>query len=134
MAGGRPEITIDWKQVDNLLLAGCSGSEIAAYLGIHKDTLYDQTLRHFKVSFTDYSVEKRQKGESILRAKQFELASKGDKMMLIWLGKNRLRQKDTPDDVIVSEEIKSQFEALMGQLTSMRATKSSNKTNNESMS
>ena len=52
---GRAEITIDWKQVENLLMAGCSGAEIAASLGMHPETLYDRVVKEFKISFTDYS-------------------------------------------------------------------------------
>lgn len=134
MPAGRPEITIDWKQVDNLLVAGCTGTEISSFLGVHPDTLYNQTEKFYGVKFSDYSAQKRQKGDSILRAKQFELASRGDKMMLIWLGKNRLKQKDTPDEITVTEEIKTQFDALMGQLSSIRSTNPSSKINNDSKS
>jgi len=31
---------IDWKKVDNMLVAGCKGPEIAGEFGIHADTLY----------------------------------------------------------------------------------------------
>lgn len=98
--GGRAEITLDMKQIDDLLTAGCTGTQVAAYFGIHKDTLYDRIVKEKGVSFSDYSAYKRQKGESLLKATQFAKAigasKKGDNMMLIWLGKNMLDQSDSP--------------------------------------
>lgn len=95
---GRAEITIDWKQVENLLMAGCSGAEIAASLGMHPETLYDRVVKEFKISFTDYSYKYKQKGDSLLKAKQFESAIKDKNIpMQIWLGKQRLGQKDKTD-------------------------------------
>lgn len=93
---GRPEAPIDWKQVENLLMAGCSGTEVAAALGIHPDTLYLRVVSELKYeSFTAFSAEFRQKGDSLLKAKQFESAIKDKNIpMQIWLGKNRLNQTD----------------------------------------
>lgn len=91
---GRPEIEIDWKKVDFLLEADCTGTEVAAQLGIHPDTLYNRIVSKYGESFTDYSAKKKQKGESNLRAAQYQKALKGDNHMLIWLGKNRLKQRD----------------------------------------
>ena len=52
----KTKVKIDWKQVENLLMAGCSGVEIAASLGIHENTLYLKVVSELKYkSFTDYS-------------------------------------------------------------------------------
>ena len=95
----KPHIPIDWKQVENLLMAGCSGTEVAAALGIHPDTLYLRVVSELKYeSFTAYSAEFKQKGDSLLKAKQFESAIKDKNIpMQIWLGKQRLGQKDKTD-------------------------------------
>lgn len=90
----RPEKPIDWNLVDNLLMANCHGTEIAAHFDMHPKTFYAKVEDKFKMTFTEYSLEKKQKGDSILRAKQYEKAVKGDNVMLVWLGKNRLGQKD----------------------------------------
>ena len=90
----RPEIPIDWKKVDKLLIAGCLGTEIASHFVMHPNTFYDRVQQKFGVSFTEYSQEKKSTGDSILREKQFEIANKGNVTLLIWLGKNRLGQKD----------------------------------------
>ena len=46
------------------------------------------------MNFSSYLAEKRAHGNSLLRAKQYEIAMSGDKTMLVWLGKNRLEQSD----------------------------------------
>jgi len=67
---------------------------VAAVLDIHHDTLYDRCIIEKQMMFSQYSQEKREKGNSYLFDKQYELAVKGDKSMLVWLGKNRLNQAD----------------------------------------
>ena len=92
---GRNKPKIDWDKVDNLLIAGCTGTEVAAHIGIHYDTLYRRCELDKKVGFAIYLQEKRAKGDTLLRAAQFdEAVRKRDKTMLVWLGKNRLLQKD----------------------------------------
>jgi IS30 family transposase len=105
MPAGRPEIELDWKKIDDLLVSGCNGTEVASHFGVHPDTIYNQCESKFGKNFSNYSAEKRQKGDSLLRAKQFQKALQGDNMMLVWLGKNRLKQKDKEEpeisDIIV---------------------------------
>ncbi len=100
----RPEKPINWEVVENLLVAGCLGTEIAAQFDMHPNTFYDRVEKQYNLSFTDYSSEKKCKGNSLIRAKQFEKAvKKGDNTMLIWLGKNRLGQKETQETVIPNQ-------------------------------
>jgi len=93
---GRPEKPIDWKQVENLLIAGCSGCEIAASIGVSEDTIYRRVKTELGYeSFTVYALKFKQKGDSLLKAKQFESAVKDKNItMQIWLGKQRLGQID----------------------------------------
>ena len=92
---GRPEYDIDWKKVDDLLVAGCLGTEIAAYFGVHPETLYRRIERDKGVGFSEYGRAKRAKGDSILKAAQYdEAVRKRNTTMLVWLGKNRLDQTD----------------------------------------
>ncbi len=97
-------IPIDWGRVEKLLMAGCSGVEIASYLGIHHDTLYTACEREKGMLFSAFSLTFRQKGDSLLRETQYNVAIGDetrdiapDKSMLIWLGKNRLEQSDKQD-------------------------------------
>ena len=90
-----PVVPIDWKRADKLLEAGCRTSEVAAFFGVHRNTLYARCLKEKKIEWTAYSAEKREKGCTLLREKQVELALGGCKTMLVWLGKQRLDQNDT---------------------------------------
>jgi len=113
MAAGRPEIELDWKKIDFLLEAGCHGTEVASSLGVSFDTIARQIENKYNTNFTNYAHEKRQKGDSSIRAKQYQKALQGDNHMLIWLGKNRLKQKDR-EDVAANEPTKVVFEVNYG--------------------
>lgn len=102
----RPKTDIDWKRVDELLVAQCDGVGIASILGIHPNTLYLNCEQDHKMSFSAYSQQKRGEGKELLRAKQYELALNGDKTMLVWLGKQYLNQREKVDnDISVSEKV-----------------------------
>ena len=96
MSKGRKKIPIDWGKIDEWLEAGAKGTEIAAALGIHFDTLSKRCISEKKSNFSDYSRSKRESGNIKIRLNQMELANNKDRGMLIWLGKNRLGQRDTP--------------------------------------
>jgi hypothetical protein len=93
---GRKKASIDWAKVDRLLEAGCMGTEVAAALGVHPNTLYERCTKDQKCDFSDYSAAKRASGDTLLRAAQFKKAMSGDATMQIWLGKNRLGQRNEP--------------------------------------
>lgn len=103
-SAGRPVIEIDWKVVNNLLQADCSGVEVAAYIGVHHDTLYDRVREEFGIIFSEYSAKFKAKGDSLLRVKQLESALQDkNTTMLVWLGKQRLGQKDKTETDITSK-------------------------------
>jgi hypothetical protein len=91
---GRKKISIDWHDVDMMLEAGCLGTEIAAALGIHYNTLYERCKIENNCDFSEYLTQKRASGDRLLKMKQFQVAMTGDKAMLIWLGKQRLNQTE----------------------------------------
>ena len=101
----RPKADIDWKRVDELLEADCEGTEIAAYLGLEPNTLYRRCIADHKIVFSKYLQEKKARGNSLLKEKQFKIAKGGDKTMLIWLGKQRLGQSDKSDHTTKGEPI-----------------------------
>jgi hypothetical protein len=91
----RPKLEIKWEEVANLLQAGCDGVQVAAYIGLHPETLYDRCRAELGIGFSEYSQQNRSKGDALLIVKQFESAVKDkDKAMQIWLGKQRLGQRD----------------------------------------
>ena len=63
--------------------------EIAAVCGVSVDTLERR--------FADTIKKGRETGNMSLRRKQVEVAMQGSVAMLIWLGKQRLEQKDQVD-------------------------------------
>lgn len=113
----RPEKPIDWDYVEKALIAGATQAKLAKSVGLHPDNLHDRFLKHYGMSFTDYAGMKSPYGEVVLQIKQFEKAMKGNTQMLIWLGKNRLDQRDgvdknapPPNDEVISkliEEVKT---------------------------
>jgi len=104
---GRPKADIDWNKVDKYLQAQCDGVGIAGILGIHPNTFYLACEEKFKISFSEYSAQKRGEGRELLRAKQFQSAMEGDKTMLVWLGKQYLNQREKVDsDVSLTEKVK----------------------------
>lgn len=113
---GRPPKPIDWQRVDELLEAGCHGSEIAPHFDMHPDTFYAQVQQKYGKVFTEYAAEKRQKGESNLREVQYKRALRGENTLLIWLGKNRLNQKENPDQGQIDPKTIEQFKAIMEML------------------
>ncbi len=53
------------------------------------------------MGFSEYLRLKKAKGNSLIKVKQFEMAVKDkDKAMLIWLGKQRLGQKDKVENEV----------------------------------
>jgi hypothetical protein len=88
-------VHIDWEIVDDLLIAGCDGTQIAAFLGCHEDTLYIRCQDEKKMGFSAYKAQKRSIGDIALLKAQYEKAVKEkDNTMLIFLGKARLNQSD----------------------------------------
>jgi hypothetical protein len=118
---GRPEAVIDWKKVDSMLQAHCTGTGIASLLGVCPDTLYRTCEDKFKMTFSAYSALKKGEGKELLRQKQFSVAMNGEKSMLIWLGKQYLEQADkletivqnveVPEDDIIEAALQAAFEA-----------------------
>lgn len=61
-SAGRPKAVIDWRRVDQMLMAQCDGTDVAEVLGIAPATLYRACERDHKVNFAEYAQQKRAKG------------------------------------------------------------------------
>lgn len=95
---GVPPKEIDWNKVDQYLIGGSNGVQIAGKFGIHPDTLYDRCQQEKGVVFSAYAQEKRSCGDADLHLSQYLKAVKDkNTTMLIHLGKHRLGQKDHDD-------------------------------------
>jgi hypothetical protein len=116
---GRPAAEIDWNMVDQLLEAGCSGAQVAGFLGICCSTMYERCKTDKCVQFSEYSQRFNTKGEALLVKAQYDKAigksDLGDNTLLIWLGKTRLKQKEHEDQVI-TKEVEAKFDQLMKQM------------------
>jgi transcriptional antiterminator len=98
-AAGRPPVDLDEAQLELLAKVGATHWEMAAHFGVTERTI-ENKLKQEKYKA---AIERgKGKGNVSLRRKQMELALKGDRTMLIWLGKQRLGQKEKIDH---SEEI-----------------------------
>ncbi len=118
---------IDWVKVDELLLAGCTGEELASFFGMCGKTFCERVRDKHGMYFSEYRHKMKQKGESILRAHQYAKAlgitKEGDNTLLIWLGKQRLGQLENPSETSASEETLNNFTDLMNQISKFHANK-----------
>ena len=110
---------IDWDKVDNLFIAGCNITQAAAAIGVHKNTLYSKCLEEKKCEISAYMDEKRSHGDSLLLGAQYHKAIKDkNPTMLIWLGKQRLQQKENLDAQI-NKDIEKKFDDKMSQVLAL---------------
>jgi hypothetical protein len=92
MAGGRPRIEIDYKQVEQLAAMQCTDEEIAAVLGVERNTI--RRRKKDDEQFCSAYKKGQERGKASLRRMQFKAAEAGNATMLIWLGKQYLGQSD----------------------------------------
>ena len=83
-----PKKPIDMEMVRKLAMIQCTEVEIASVLGVHRTTLIKNE------DFQAVYKETLEIGRMSLRRKQFSVALAGDRTMLIWLGKQYLKQAD----------------------------------------
>ena len=84
---GRPKLDIDPEQVTRLARLHCTMEEMASFFGCHRDTLHN--------NFSAEIDKGRSEGNISLRRKQWQMAvEKGNVVMLIWLGKQMLGQRN----------------------------------------
>lgn len=104
MLSGRPPIPLDWQKIDEDLEAGCTGVQIAASFGIHRDTLCDRVKDRYGMDFSAYSALKLRAGDDLIRKAQFDKAigksKKGDTTLLTFLGRTRLKQVEAQPEKV----------------------------------
>jgi hypothetical protein len=94
---GRPLIQIPKEEFEKLCAIWCTLEEIAGFYDCSPDTIERWCKRTYKQTFADIYKRKSGTGAVSLRRKQFELAQAGDRVLLIWLGKQKLGQRDHID-------------------------------------
>ena len=95
MPAGRPRLILDASRVTELASKGYIMRELAAILDVSEDTLHRHYAEAIKTG--------RELCNSMIRAKQIEVALQGNPTMLIWIGKQNLAQTDRTDIRIVEE-------------------------------
>jgi hypothetical protein len=86
------EIRFDMDVMKRAASIGCTVEEIAAVLGMGRSTFYGQMERYPEIK--EALEEARENGRATLRRIQWQRANAGSDTMLIWLGKNMLKQTD----------------------------------------
>lgn len=109
---GRPRIQINWEEFDKLCAIHATQLELAAWFKCTVDTIENAVKREKKMTFSEYYQQKAGPGKISLRRKQWDLALKGDKTMIIWLGKQHLGQTDKMDQK-VDMKLHQELESLM---------------------
>jgi hypothetical protein len=89
---GRSPKPIDLAEVEILAACGGTDDEIGYRFDLERSTITRR--RQNDKEFAEVVERGKARGRISLRRKQFELAMKGDRTMLIWLGKNLLGQRD----------------------------------------
>lgn len=87
---GKDKVVVVPDEVQKLAALWCTYKEMADWFGINVETL--------KYNFHTEIELGRSETKQALRKTQIDIALKGDRTMLIWLGKNILQQSDNPND------------------------------------
>ena len=99
---GRPKKKISQKQFESLCAIQCTEEEICDVLEVTDKTLTKWCKETYNKPFSEVFREKRALGKASLRRNQWKLAEKGNSTMQIWLGKQMLKQSESP----LQDEIK----------------------------
>ena len=115
----RPKKKISQKQFESLCAIQCTKEEICNVLDVTEKTLNNWCKETYGEGFSLVFSKKRALGKASLRRNQWKLAEKGNSTMLIWLGKQILKQSESPtqDEIKLKElELKEKEFALREKL------------------
>ena len=98
----RPRKIINQKQFESLCAIQCTQEEICNVLDVSEKTLISWCNEVYGESFSKVFRQKRDLGKTSLRRNQWKLAENGNSTMQIWLGKQILKQSESP----IQDEIK----------------------------
>ena len=115
----RPKKRISQKQFESLCAIQCTKEEICDVLDVTEKTLNNWCKESYGEGFSLVFSKKRALGKASLRRNQWKLAEKGNSTMQIWLGKQLLKQSESPiqDEIKLKElELKEKEFALKEKL------------------
>lgn len=91
---GRPATEIDWEKFDYMCFLQCTLTEIAALHGVTIDTIHARVKATWGMSFSEYYEMHAARSQRAIRQAQLKAALNGNSALLIWLGKQKLGQKE----------------------------------------
>lgn len=97
---GRPLKEINWEEFEKLCHIQCTQAEIASWFNCSVDCLEQRVKKQYGQSLSVVYKEKAEGGKISLRRLQWQMAQKSDRVMLIWLGKQYLNQKEKQETQI----------------------------------
>ncbi len=100
MPAGRPPFIIDYELVKKLAHIQCTMEEIANFLGCSIKTLEKNK------EFIGVYKKEIEGGRMSLRRKQWKAVDEGNITMLVWLGKQYLKQRDQVDSNVAITSVK----------------------------
>ena len=98
----RPKKIINQKQFEAMCAIQCTKEVICNVLGVTEKTLNNWCNEVYEQDFSLVFRQKRDGGKASLRRNQWKLAENGNSTMQIWLGKQILKQSESP----IQDEIK----------------------------
>lgn len=96
---GRKKVPINQAEAAKLCALMCTEIEIANWFGVSHDTLGRRVREWGYETFGAFFEQHSNKSRVSLRREQMRLAMKGNATMLIWLGKQILKQRDRFDEL-----------------------------------
>ena len=97
----RPRKELNWDELAKLCAIHATKKEIADWFECSEDTIERRCMEEFGISFAVYYDQKTASGKMSLRRKQYEQAMSGNTTMLLWLGKQYLKQKDKQENEVL---------------------------------
>ena len=91
---GPPIKDIDFEDFEKCCQMQCTKEEIAGWFEIDEDTLDKRVTEHYNLPYSAVYKKYSANGKCSLRRRQFRRASNGDRVMMIWLGKQYLGQSE----------------------------------------
>jgi len=101
---GRPRKPWNPIEFEKLCAMCATEDEICAWYDFTHDTLVSRCKETYKQTFSDAYKRFSAHGKMSVRRMQLDLALKGDRTMLVWLGKQMLRQTDRVENKVEMTE------------------------------
>jgi exoribonuclease R len=108
---------IDFRDFEKCCQMQCTQEEIAGWFEIDEETLVRRVTEHYNKSFSEVYKKYSAGGKCSLRRRQFRRAQNGDRVMMIWLGKQYLGQSEKVEqkvtEINLSDVPDHEIEALI---------------------